>query len=73
MYGQAGTGVSQEVALERSERGVLGGLGHGLQGSGDGKDTEAEGWQRQIFLLKRTPLVALSRERDWWLRATVRC
>ena len=55
------------------QRGVLGGLGHGLQGSGDGKDTEAEGWQRQILLLKRTPLVALSRERDWWLRATVRC
>lgn len=36
---------------EVSRGGVLGGLGHGLQGSGDGKDTEAEGWQRQIFLL----------------------
>lgn len=48
MYGWAGTGVCPG---EVSREWILEGLEHSLEGSGGRKDTEAEGWQRQISAL----------------------
>ena len=74
MYGQAGTGVSQEVALERSaEEGFRGALGMVCRAVGIGRTLKQKDGRGRFFCFRRTPLVALYRERDWWLRARVGC
>lgn len=64
--------VTADGPGEVSRGWVLGGLRHALQGSGDGKDTvRSRRMAEADFCFRRTPLVALYRERDWWLRARV--
>ena len=56
---------------EVSSEWILGGLEHGLEGSGSRKDTEAEGWQRQIFALHGPLWQPCRGKKDCWLRARV--